>query len=119
YAFSEDTELQREFDASFPYQETEDQLRCINEIKQDMEKSRPMDRLLCGDVGYGKTEVAIRAAFKAIADGKQVAFLVSTTIIAQQHYETIQERFQDQVVNIGRLSRLRTTKQQKETLDNL
>ncbi|GAA0609068.1 transcription-repair coupling factor [Virgibacillus siamensis] len=119
YAFSEDTEMQREFEAAFPYQETEDQLRCIEEIKQDMERERPMDRLLCGDVGYGKTEVAIRAAFKAVADGKQVAFLVPTTILAQQHYETIRERFQDHAVNIGLLSRFRTRKQQKETLEGL
>lgn len=119
YAFSEDSDLQRDFDASFQYQETDDQLRCIEEIKHDMERSQPMDRLLCGDVGYGKTEVAIRAAFKAIADGKQVAFLVPTTILAQQHYETIQERFIEQGVNIGILSRFRTRKQQNETLDKL
>ncbi|PAV28567.1 transcription-repair coupling factor [Virgibacillus profundi] len=119
YAFSEDTEMQREFEASFAYQETEDQLRCIEEIKQDMERERPMDRLLCGDVGYGKTEVAIRAAFKAIADGKQVAILVPTTILAQQHYETIRERFQDHAINIGLLSRFRTRKQQKETLEGI
>jgi len=116
FAFSEDTEMQREFEASFPYQETEDQLRCIEEIKQDMEKERPMDRLLCGDVGYGKTEVAIRAAFKAVADGKQVAILVPTTILAQQHFETIRERFQDYPINIGLLSRFRTKKQQTELL---
>ncbi|MBJ7950480.1 DEAD/DEAH box helicase, partial [Bacillus cereus group sp. N24] len=79
---------QQEFESSFPYQETEDQLRSIDEIKKDMERGRPMDRLLCGDVGYGKTEVAIRAAFKAIMDEKQVAILVPTTILAQQHYET-------------------------------
>ena len=119
YAFSPDTEMQREFEASFPYQETEDQLRCIEEIKADMEKARPMDRLLCGDVGYGKTEVAIRAAFKAIMDGKQVAFLVPTTILAQQHYETVRERFQDYPINIGLLSRFRTRKQQTETLKGL
>ncbi|MGY0694529.1 transcription-repair coupling factor [Virgibacillus sp. FSP13] len=119
YAFSEDTEMQREFEAAFPYQETDDQLRCIEEIKQDMERERPMDRLLCGDVGYGKTEVAIRAAFKAVADGKQVAILVPTTILGQQHFETIRERFQDHAVNIGLLSRFRTKKQQKETLDGL
>lgn len=93
YAFSPDHEMQREFESAFPYQETEDQLRSIHEIKKDMERERPMDRLLCGDVGYGKTEVAIRAAFKAIGDGKQVALLVPTTILAQQHYETIKERF--------------------------
>ncbi|ASN03737.1 transcription-repair coupling factor [Virgibacillus necropolis] len=119
YAFSEETEMQREFEAAFPYQETEDQIRCIVEIKQDMEKERPMDRLLCGDVGYGKTEVAIRAAFKAVADGKQVAILVPTTILAQQHYETIRERFQDQAVTIGLLSRFRTKKQLKETTAGL
>ncbi|MFD2656070.1 transcription-repair coupling factor [Gracilibacillus thailandensis] len=119
YAFSPDTEMQRDFEASFPYQETEDQLRCIEEIKQDMEKEQPMDRLLCGDVGYGKTEVAIRAAFKAIADGKQVAILVPTTILAQQHYETVMERFQDYPINIGLLSRFRTRKQQTETLKGL
>ncbi|SET78778.1 transcription-repair coupling factor [Oceanobacillus limi] len=119
YAFSPDSDLQREFDASFPYQETEDQLRCIAEIKSDMERERPMDRLLCGDVGYGKTEVAIRAAFKAVADGKQVAILVPTTILAQQHYETIRERFQDHAINIGLLSRFRTAKQQKETIQGL
>ncbi|WP_404456994.1 transcription-repair coupling factor [Oceanobacillus kapialis] len=119
YAFSEDTEMQREFEASFPYQETEDQLRCITEIKQDMERERPMDRLLCGDVGYGKTEVAIRAAFKAVADGKQVAILVPTTILAQQHYETIRERFQDHAINIGLMSRFRTRKQQTETTKGL
>ncbi|WP_047980722.1 transcription-repair coupling factor [Ornithinibacillus contaminans] len=119
FAFSPDGEMQREFDAAFPYQETEDQLRCIEEIKSDMEKERPMDRLLCGDVGYGKTEVAIRAAFKAVADGKQVAILVPTTILAQQHYETIRERFQDYPINIGLLSRFRTPKQQKETTDGL
>lgn len=119
YAFPPDTEMQREFEAAFPYQETEDQLRCIAEIKEDMEKARPMDRLLCGDVGYGKTEVAIRAAFKAIMDGKQVAFLVPTTILAQQHYETIRERFQNYPINIGLLSRFRTKKQQTETLKGL
>ncbi|NLY79650.1 MAG: DEAD/DEAH box helicase, partial [Lysinibacillus sp.] len=95
YAFSPDTDEQREFESAFPYEETEDQLRTILEVKRDMERERPMDRLVCGDVGYGKTEVAIRAAFKAIMDGKQVAFLVPTTILAQQHYETISERFQD------------------------
>lgn len=115
YAFSPDSEMQREFEAAFAYQETEDQHRSIYEIKRDMEKERPMDRLLCGDVGYGKTEVAIRAAFKAIADGKQVAFLVPTTILAQQHYETMRERFQDYPINIGLLSRFRTRKEQTET----
>lgn len=119
YPFSPDGDLQREFEASFPYQETEDQLRSIREIKRDMEKERPMDRLLCGDVGYGKTEVAIRAAFKAIEDGKQVAFLVPTTILAQQHYETLKERFRDYPIEIGLLSRFRTRKQQNETVKGL
>ncbi|PKG22479.1 transcription-repair coupling factor [Niallia nealsonii] len=119
YGFSPDGEMQREFEASFAYQETEDQLRSINEIKKDMERERPMDRLLCGDVGYGKTEVAIRAAFKAIADEKQVALLVPTTILAQQHYETLRERFQDYPIEIGLLSRFRTRKQQTETMKGL
>lgn len=119
HAFSEDTVMQREFEDAFPYQETEDQIRCIEEIKEDMQRIRPMDRLLCGDVGYGKTEVAIRAAFKAIAEGKQVAILVPTTILAQQHYETVIERFQEYPVNIGLLSRFRTKKQQKETLEGI
>ncbi|CAG9610107.1 transcription-repair coupling factor [Pseudoneobacillus rhizosphaerae] len=119
YAFAPDGDMQREFEMNFPYQETEDQLRSIHEIKRDMEKERPMDRLLCGDVGYGKTEVAIRAAFKAIADGKQVALLVPTTILAQQHFETMRERFQDYPINIGLLSRFRTRKQQNETIKGL
>ncbi|PKR77505.1 transcription-repair coupling factor [Halalkalibacillus sediminis] len=119
HAFSEDTEMQKDFEATFPYEETEDQIRCIEEIKEDMERERPMDRLLCGDVGYGKTEVAIRAAFKAIVDGKQVAVLVPTTILAQQHFETFQERFQEFGINVGLLSRFRTPNQQKETLDRL
>ncbi|RDY67252.1 transcription-repair coupling factor [Halobacillus sp. SY10] len=119
FAFSEDGEMQKDFEAAFPYEETEDQIRCIEEIKSDMERVRPMDRLLCGDVGYGKTEVAIRAAFKAIVDGKQVALLVPTTILAQQHYETLQERFQGFGINIGLMSRFRTKKQQKETTDRL
>ncbi|MDN3019985.1 transcription-repair coupling factor [Paenibacillus sp. BSR1-1] len=119
YAFTPDGDMQREFETSFAYQETEDQLRSIHEIKKDMERGRPMDRLLCGDVGYGKTEVAIRAAFKAIADGKQVAFLVPTTILAQQHFETLRERFQDYPINIGLLSRFRSKKQQTETIKGL
>ena len=119
YAFSPDGEMQRDFEMAFPYEETDDQLRSVTEIKHDMERERPMDRLLCGDVGYGKTEVAIRAAFKAIADGKQVAILVPTTILAQQHFETIKERFQDFPVEIGLLSRFRTRKQQQETTKGL
>jgi transcription-repair coupling factor (superfamily II helicase) len=119
YAFSPDGDMQREFEMNFPYDETEDQLRSIHEIKRDMERERPMDRLLCGDVGYGKTEVAIRAIFKAIADGKQVAFLVPTTILAQQHFETMRERFQDHAINIGLLSRFRSRKQQMDTIKGL
>ncbi|MFT9850309.1 transcription-repair coupling factor [Aneurinibacillus sp. REN35] len=116
YAFSKDGEEIREFETMFPYEETEDQLRAIQEIKEDMEQGRPMDRLLCGDVGYGKTEVAIRAAFKAIMDSKQVAVLVPTTILAQQHYETFRERFADYPVNISVISRFRTRKEQTQTL---
>ncbi len=119
HAYAVDGEEMRELEASFAYQETEDQLRCIEEIKKDMESERPMDRLLCGDVGYGKTEVAIRAVFKAIMDGKQVAFLVPTTILAQQHYETIRERFQGFPIEVGLLSRFRSRKQQTETIKGL
>ncbi|OEH92635.1 transcription-repair coupling factor [Bacillus solimangrovi] len=119
YAFSPDSDMQQEFEAAFPYEETEDQLRTISEIKADMERERPMDRLLCGDVGYGKTEVALRAAFKAIANGKQVAILVPTTILAQQHYETMMDRFRNFPIEVGLLSRFRTRKQQKETLTGL
>ncbi|RYL88186.1 transcription-repair coupling factor [Sporolactobacillus sp. THM7-4] len=119
HAFVKDGPAQREFEAAFPYQETADQLQAIEEIKKDMESEKPMDRLLCGDVGYGKTEVALRAAFKAIADGKQVAFLVPTTILAQQHYETTRERFENFPVSIGLLSRFRSRKEQSETLKGL
>ena len=119
YAFAPDGDMQREFEANFAYQATEDQLRSIEEIKVDMERERPMDRLLCGDVGYGKTEVAIRAVFKAIADGKQVAFLVPTTILAQQHFETMRERFQDFPIEVRLMSRFRTRKEQQETAKGL
>lgn len=119
YAFEPDSEMQQAFEAAFPYEETEDQLRTISEVKQDMEKARPMDRLVCGDVGYGKTEVAIRAAFKAVMEGKQVAFLCPTTILAQQHYETMLERFQDFPIEVGLLSRFRSKKQQTETINGL
>ncbi|MEC0248384.1 transcription-repair coupling factor [Paenibacillus chitinolyticus] len=115
YGFSSDSAYQQEFESMFPYDETTDQLRAIGEIKKDMEKPRPMDRLLCGDVGYGKTEVAIRAAFKAAIDGKQVAVLVPTTILAQQHYETFRERFSGYPFNIQVLSRFRSKKEQNET----
>lgn len=116
YAFEKDSPEQQEFEGMFPYEETPDQLRAIEEIKKDMEQSRPMDRLLCGDVGYGKTEVAIRAAFKAAIEGKQVAVLVPTTILAQQHYETFRERFGEYPINIQSLSRFRSRKEQNETI---
>jgi transcription-repair coupling factor (superfamily II helicase) len=119
YAFSEDTVWQKEFEEMFPYEETEDQLKAIEETKTDMESHRIMDRLLCGDVGYGKTEVAIRAAFKAVQDGKQVAYLVPTTILAQQHYNTFSERMQDFPIKIGMLSRFLSQKEQKKTLEDL
>ena len=114
YSFSEDTIWQREFEDSFVYEETYSQLRVIDEIKKDMEKDKPMDRLLCGDVGYGKTEVALRAAFKAIMDDKQVAFLVPTTILAQQHYNTALDRFSTFPIDIEMLSRFRSFAKQKE-----
>ena len=119
YKFSKDTVWQKEFEDSFPFQETDDQLRCIDEIKGDMESERPMDRLLCGDVGYGKTEVAIRAAFKAVMDGKQVAYLVPTTILAQQQYESFKERMKDYPVKINVLNRFKTTKEKNEILRQL
>ncbi|HHT9129702.1 MAG TPA: transcription-repair coupling factor [Candidatus Brocadiaceae bacterium] len=112
-----DTEWQREFEASFIYEETPDQLQIMEEIKGDMESKRPMDRLICGDVGYGKTELAMRAAFKAVMYGKQAAVLVPTTILAQQHYITFSERMADYPVKIDVLSRFKTRKEQKETLD--
>jgi transcription-repair coupling factor (superfamily II helicase) len=118
-AFSEDSELHREFDGFFPYEETPDQISSINEIKRDMEQAVPMDRLLCGDVGYGKTEVVMRACFKAVYDGKQVAVLVPTTILAEQHYETFVSRFSAFPVRIDFLSRFKTSAQQKQTLKKL
>ncbi len=119
FAFTEDQDMQRQFETEFPYEETVDQLRSIEEVKKDMERKRPMDRLICGDVGYGKTEVAIRAAFKAVLDGKQVAFLVPTTILAQQHFETMSERFKDYPIEVGLMSRFRSKKQQAETVKGL
>ncbi len=119
FAFSADTPWQQEFEDNFPYPETDDQLRCIADIKQDMEAPIPMDRLLCGDVGFGKTEVALRAVMKAIMDGKQVAILVPTTVLAQQHYQTALARFRGFPVNIDVLSRFRSTAEQKRTLQNL
>ena len=119
FAFSPDAPWQREFEDNFPYPETDDQLRCIADIKHDMEAPTPMDRLLCGDVGFGKTEVALRAVMKAVMDGKQVAILVPTTVLAQQHYQTAVSRFRGFPVNIDVLSRFRTAKLQQQTLRNL
>ena len=119
HAFEKDTVWQKEFEDSFPYQETEDQLRSAEEIKRDMEKPFPMDRLLCGDVGFGKTEVAARALFKCVAEGKQAAVLVPTTILANQHYFTLKERFENFPFNIEMLSRFRTSAQQKNILSGL
>lgn len=115
FAFPHDDYLQQQFDANFPYNETKDQLRSIKEVKADMEKTKPMDRLLVGDVGYGKTEVAMRAIFKAVAGGKQVAFLVPTTVLVQQHFDTLQRRFEGFPIKIAMMSRFRTSKQLKET----
>ncbi|MDE6357852.1 MAG: transcription-repair coupling factor, partial [Eubacteriales bacterium] len=119
YMYSKDNIWQTEFEDNFPYQETQDQLNAIADVKNDMESSRVMDRLICGDVGFGKTEVAIRAAFKAVQDQKQVVFLVPTTILASQHFQTFIHRMQDYPINIELLSRFRTPKQQKETLVGL
>jgi transcription-repair coupling factor (superfamily II helicase) len=119
HAFSPDTPWQKEFEERFPFEETPDQLQAIKEIKADMEKPVPMERLLCGDVGYGKTEVAIRAAFKAVMDGKQVAVMAPTTVLAQQHLLTFRQRMDSFGVRIDMLSRFRTPKEQKETLKKL
>ena len=119
YAFGPDSSWQQEFEDSFPHEETNDQLQAVDEIKEDMESPRPMDRLLCGDVGYGKTEVALRAIFKAVMEGKQVAFLVPTTILAQQHYQTALDRFKKYPVSIGLLSRFRSKTDQDKTLKEL
>ena len=119
HAFSPDSEWQREFEENFEYTETDDQLRCINEIKADMERTAPMDRLLCGDVGYGKTEVALRAAMKCILDGRQAALLCPTTVLARQHYQTAVQRFFGFPTDIELLSRFQTGRELKKTLDNL
>ncbi len=119
YSFSPDTAWQEEMEASFPYEETEDQLRAIHEVKDDMERKRPMDRLVCGDVGYGKTEVALRAAFKSVMDGKQVAILVPTTVLAQQHYLTFRDRLQSYPITVEMLSRFRTRSEQSRILERL
>lgn len=119
HAFSSDTFWQAELEASFPYVETDAQVRALEEIKSDMEQARPMDRLVCGDVGYGKTEVALRAAFKAVMDGKQVAILVPTTVLAQQHYQTFVERLKAFPVTVEMLSRFLTRTKQKQVIDRL
>ena len=119
HAFMPDTEWQKEFEGRFPYVETDDQLRCIEEVKTDMENEKPMDRLLCGDVGYGKTEVAIRAAFKAVMEGKQVAYLVPTTVLAKQQYQTFKERMKDYPITVELLNRFRTTKDKNRVVKEL
>ena len=119
YSFSPPDEMYREFEASFAWEETPDQLSAINDVLADMQHSKPMDRLVCGDVGYGKTEVALRGAFKSALDGKQVGILVPTTILAQQHYETFHERLKDYPVTVEVLSRFRTPKEQKDILERL
>ena len=119
YAFSGDTDWQKQFEEEFPYQETDDQLRCIDEVKKDMEQQRPMDRLLCGGLGYGKGEVAVRAAFKAVMDHKQVAYLVPTTILANQQYEGFKSRMENFGVNVELLNRFRTKKEQNEVVKKL
>ena len=119
YSFSPDSYMQHELEASFLYEDTPDQLKATQDLKQDMESSRPMDRLVCGDVGFGKTEVAVRAAFKAATDGKQVAVLVPTTVLAFQHYQTFKKRLKDMPVTVDYLSRARTAKQTKQVLADL
>ncbi len=119
YAFGPDTVWQKEFEEMFPYEETDDQLNAIADTKADMESTRIMDRLICGDVGYGKTEVAIRAAFKAVQEGKQVAYLVPTTILAQQHFNTFEQRMKNFPLKVAQLSSFRTNKEIKETLADL
>ena len=119
YAFSKDTEWQKQFEEAFPYVETDDQLRCIDEVKKDMENEKPMDRLLCGDVGYGKTEVAIRAAFKAVMDHKQVVYLAPTTVLAKQQYETFKERMKDFTITVDVLNRFRSTKDKNRIIKEM
>ncbi len=119
YAFAPDSEWQKEFEAAFPFQETPDQLSAIAEVKADLEKAKPMDRLLCGDVGYGKTEIAIRAAFKVVDNGKQVAILVPTTVLAEQHYRTFSQRFAEYPFVVDVVNRFKSPAQQKETLQRL
>ena len=111
--------MQEEFEEAFPFTETPGQLKAIEDVKRDMESGKVMDRLVCGDVGYGKTEVAIRAAFKAIMDEKQVVLLVPTTVLAEQHYERFSERFKNYPINIEILSRVQTKKEQEESLKKI
>ena len=117
--YGKDTVWQKEFEELFPYEETEDQLLAIADTKADMESTKIMDRLICGDVGYGKTEIAIRAAFKAVQEGKQVVYLVPTTILAQQHYNTFVQRMKDFPVRVDLLSRFRTSGEQKKTVEDV
>src|SRR6202011_3955120 len=119
HAFPVDTPWQREMEESFPFTETPDQLKAISEVKEDMESERPMDRLICGDVGFGKTEVAMRAVFKAVQDGKQAAILVPTTLLAQQHFQTFSERFAGYPVRVEALSRFLTSAQARKVTDGL
>ena len=119
YVYGPDTVWQREFEDSFPFEETDGQIQAIEDTKRDMESTKIMDRLICGDVGYGKTEVAIRAAFKAVQESKQVVFLVPTTILAQQHYNNFVQRMKDFPVRIDLLCRFRTAKEQAKTLTDL
>ena len=119
HAYMPDTDMQAEFEQTFPYTETDDQLKCIRDVKKDMESSRPMDRLICGDVGYGKTEIALRAAFKCAVEGKQTAYLASTTVLAQQHYNTFKSRMENFPVTVEMLSRFRTKKEQTKVIENL
>ena len=116
HKYMEDTDLQAMFEQTFPYEETDDQLRSIEEVKKDMESDKPMDRLLCGDVGYGKTEVAMRAAFKCAAEGKQTAYLASTTVLAQQHYNSFKSRMEEFPVKVEMLSRFRSKKEQENII---
>src|SRR5204863_3387189 len=119
HSFKPDVPWQREFEGAFIYEETPDQLKAIVDTKTDMERPKPMDRLICGDVGFGKTEVAIRAAFKAVIDGRQVAVLVPTTVLAQQHFNTFRERMADYPVRIELLSRFRTRAAQQHVVKGL
>src|SRR4029078_1782197 len=119
YAFGPDTKWQVEFEHSFPFRETPDQLKAITDTKRDMERPRSMDRLICGDVGFGKTEAAIPAAFKAVLEGKQVAVLTPTTVLAQQHFETFRQRMLDYPVRIELMSRFRSQSEQRKVLELL